>query len=121
MPRDFADALAHQSIPDEFLECILTRRHDFPLSGQKRQHVRLQFGPGKADVLELTEYAGTCGKCGCERIMWRDRYTNRYLQSEYKRPDGYDPPPGLLWDRDALWSEYNRRHPVKGRVRVEKR
>ena len=121
MPKDFADALAHQSIPDKFLECLLTRRHDFPLHKAKRQHVRRAFGPGKFDVLELTEYIGVCEKCTCDRTMLRERHKPfRFVEATYVRPDGYDPPPGLRWDRELLWQEYYSRHPVKGRMRVEK-
>lgn len=118
MPRDYADALAHQSIPEEFLECLLTRRHSFPMGQAKRQYVRVQFGPRKTDVLDQVEYAGTCERCGTQRLIRRERHGNAYLWSEYTRPEGYDPPAGLLWDRDALWAEYYRRHPIKGKVRL---
>lgn len=121
MPRDYADAAAHQAIPEEFLECLLTRRHAFPMGQAKRQRVRIQYGPGRDQSLDMIEYTGTCERCGCERVMLRDRHANKFVHATYNRPDGYEPPSGLLWDRDALWAEYERRHPVKGRVRVIER
>lgn len=118
---DFADAQAHNSIPDEFLQCLMTRRHSFPLRAGVETKVRIQFGDDKRDVLDLFESVGDCTQCGTTRILWRDQLTNRFVSAEYKRPDGYDAPPGRKWDRDLLWSVYRDRHPVQGRTRVVKR
>jgi hypothetical protein len=116
--KQYADATAHNSIPDEYLPCLMTRRHTFPMKRQHEQKVRIQYGDGKADVLELFESVGTCEQCGCERTLWRDQLTNRFVGAEYKRPDGYEPPPGQLWDREQLWEIYRKRNPIKGRPRV---
>jgi hypothetical protein len=121
MTLPYADAQAHNAIPDEFLECLLTRRHSFPMKAQRAQHVRIAFGPGKGDVLELTEYVGTCTLCTAERTLNRDRYANTFVDADYVYPDGYLPPAGTRWDRELLWDLYHRRHPIKGRVRVVNR
>lgn len=117
MSKVYADAAAHNSIPDDFLWCLLTRRHTFPRPRDEVK-VRIRYGNGAADVLEVFESVADCGLCGTNRIYWRDQITNGYVHAEYKRPDGYDPPPGRVWDRSLLWEVFRERHPVKGRVRV---
>lgn len=109
----------YKAIPEEYVECLLSRRHVFPpLHQQRRQHVVLRYGDGPADQLDMTEHYGTCTRCGTERTLTRDRYTHRYLQATYAYPDGYLPPPGVRWDRDALWTEHEARHPVTGKAEV---
>jgi hypothetical protein len=108
----------YKSIPEQFFECMLSRRHQFPIGRQRRQHVRVQFGPSKKDVLELTEFYGTCEVCGTTRTMIRDRYTHKYISAVYDYPDGYRPPVGSAWDRSTLWGEYDARHPVTGPAEI---
>lgn len=83
--------------------------------------MRVQYSDSPADTLDVYESVGECGLCGTVRTYWRDQITKRFVFATYERPDGYDPPPGLLWDRAYLWTLYYERHPVKGRTQVRKR
>ncbi len=112
------DQKAYAAIPDEALECIMTRRHHFPSWRQQHpQHVRFQYDR-RTDAIETTEYYGTCELCGTTRKLWRGRYDGSFLWAEYVYPDGYLPPVGSKWDRDVIREEYWRRFPVKGKTRV---
>jgi hypothetical protein len=113
-----ADRAAYAAIPEPFLECIMTRRHAFPPRRQQHpQHVRMQYDSRTA-VLELTEFRGTCGPCGTVRLLYRDRYDGSFMWAEYTYPDGYLAPAGTRWDPELIREEYDRRFPVKGKVRV---
>lgn len=112
----------YKAIPEEFLDCLMSRRHEWPLlRNQRRQNVIIRWGTGKADVLDTTEYYATCSRCGTERTLVQDRYTRRFLGASYVHPEGYRPPPGHKWDRGALWSEYDARFPVRGKAEVRDR
>jgi hypothetical protein len=116
------DPAAYANIPTEFFDCILPRRHMFPLSRLQKQYVRIALGPSKRDgVLELTEYYGTCPQCGTTRTLQRDRYTREYVSAVYVYPDGYLAPKGTKWDPDLLWAEYFRRSPITGAAVKRKR
>jgi hypothetical protein len=109
------DPKAYASIPDRFFDCLISRRHSFPLSRQQRQNVVIRYDGG--GELHLTEYYGACDQCGATRKLFRDRYARTFVTAEYDYPDGYLAPPGTKWDPDLLWAEYQSRHPVKGRAR----
>lgn len=112
------DAAAYKAIPDEYLECLMTRRHLWPPRTQQHpQHVRLQYDKRTA-VLELTEYYGTCALCGVTRTLFRDRYSGDWMWAEYVYPDGYLAPAGSRWDPAVIREEYHRRFPVKGKIKV---
>jgi hypothetical protein len=113
------DPKAYAAIPDRFFDCLLQRRHDFPVARQTRKFVRWDYG-GR-DTLDMIEWYGTCERCGTTRKMWRERSTREFLGGSYDYPDGYEAPPGTKWDPDLLWAEFYSRHPVKGRAEVVKR
>lgn len=112
------DAGAYKAIADEYLECIMTRRHAFPPRRQQHpQHVRIQYDHQTA-ALELTEFRGTCTLCETVRVLFRDRYSGAFMWAEYTYPDGYLAPVGTKWDPAIIREEYDRRFPVKGRVKI---
>lgn len=114
--RDVATPAEHAAIPDEYLQCLITRRHSFPWRLQRQQHVT--FGHG-ADAVQTTEFYGSCEECGATRTMYRERYSPRaFLWADYVYPDGYRPPAGKAWDRDQLWELHQQRHPIPKRARV---
>lgn len=118
LPRD----PVYKALPEEFLECLLSRRHTFPdTRDQQRQFVRIQYGPSRSDVLDITEYRATCVKCGVTRVLSRDRYSHHYLSAVYDHPEGYLAPPGVKWDRDVLWGEYETRYPIPSKVETRDR
>jgi len=105
----------YQALPEEFLECLMSRRHAFPpLRNQRRQHVVIRWGKRPDEAIDTTEFIGTCALCGTERTLVRDRYTHTFLRATYDYPEGYKPPPGVRWDRGAVFGEYDRRFPVTG-------
>jgi hypothetical protein len=110
------DPAAYAKIREEFFECLLPRRHSFPLSRQTRKFVRYDYG-GR-ETIDMIEWYGTCERCGTTRTMLRERYTREFLTGAYVYPDGYAAPEGTRWDPELLWAEFYSRHPVKGRVRV---
>lgn len=110
------DPAAYAAIPDKYLDCLIGRRHSFPLSRQQRQNIVIRYDGG--GELYLVEYYGACDQCGTTRKMFRDRHSRKYVWAEYEYPDGYRAPPGFKWDPDLLWVEYQTRHPIKGRGRV---
>lgn len=120
MPRDYADSQAHNAIPDEFLWCIITRRHHFPPPAHE-QKVRLTFGDGSAETLDVFESVSTCGLCSTSRTLWRDQAEEKFLHATYDYPDGYLAPEGAQWDRVQCRRVWRARHPVTGRARVVKR
>ena len=112
------DKKAYAELPDEFLECIMTRRHAWPSRRlQHPQHVRMQYDSRNA-VLELTEFRGTCELCGTVRLRYQDRYAGSFMWAEYTYPDGYLAPPGSRWDPELIREEYEHRFPVKGKLRI---
>lgn len=112
------DPAAYAALADEFLECIMTRRHAFPPRAQQHpQHVRMQYDR-KTATLELTEFYGACLLCGTTRTLYRDRYDGSFMWAEYVYPDGYIAPAGSRWDPQTIRAEYDRRNPVKGRVKI---
>lgn len=120
MPKPYADAQAHNSIPDTAVPCILARRHlGFPpLHEQRRELVRIRFGDGRGDFTDFVEYVARCSFCGTQRTMRRDRAHNTFTTATYDYGEGYAPPAGTVWDRDALYGIYAKRHPVPGKPRV---
>lgn len=116
-----ADPAAYRAIKDDYLECIMTRRHAFPPRAQQHpRHVRITFDSRTA-TLELTEYYGTCMPCGTTRTLFRDRYDGSFMWAEYVYPDGYLAPAGTRWDPALIREEYNRRNPIRGKVKVMSR
>lgn len=112
----------YKALPEEFLECLLSRRHTFPNPrDQQRQYVRVQYGPTRGDTLDITEYRATCKLCGTVRVLSRDRYTHHFLQAAYDYPEGYRAPAGVTWDRDGLWGEYETRYPIGSKVETRDR
>jgi len=112
------DPAAYQGIADDFLECIMKRRHHWPsLTQQHPQHVRMQFDRG-TPPLELTEFYASCSLCGTTRTLYNGRYDGLFMWAEYKYPDGYLAPAGTKWDPSLIREEYFRRFPVKGKVKV---
>lgn len=113
------DPKAYAAIPDEFFDCLLPRRHAFPTSRQTRQKVVFRYGEGRNAVeIHATEFYGSCERCGTTRKLWRERPGRRYLGAEYTYAEGYQAPAGTKWDPDLLWSEWQSRHPLKGRAQV---
>lgn len=99
----------------------MVRRHAFPPRSQQRpQRVRLQFDR-KTEPIDLIEYYGTCMLCGTVRTMFRHRYTREFAWAEYVYPDGYIAPAGTKWDPEMIRDEYDRRFPVKGKVKFVNR
>lgn len=92
-----------------------------PTREQQRQYVVIRYGKSRADTLDITEHRGTCRKCGTVRVLWRDRYDHRFLQATYDYPEGYLATPGTVWDREALWNEYDARYPIGGKVETRDR
>jgi 5-methylcytosine-specific restriction endonuclease McrA len=113
---------AYTNVPDEYLGCLISRRHAIPWAKQQRQKVRLQYGNNKRDTLDLIEYRGTCTECGTERVMLRTAgKEDEFVAAEYHYPDGYLAPKGEPWDREELRAVWFKRHPVTGRVLVIQR
>lgn len=113
------DPAAYAAIPNAYFECLLPRRHSFPVARQTRKFVRYDYG-GR-ETLDMIEWYGMCENCGTTRTMCRERYGRQFLFATYIYPDGYEAPPGTKWDVDLLWSEFYSRNPVKGHVEVVKR
>lgn len=112
------DPAAYAKLADEFLECIMTRRHAWPPRRQQHpQHCRITFERTGAS-LELTEFYGDCQLCKTTRRLYRDRYDGSFMWAEYDYPDGYLAPSGMRWDPELIRAEYASRFPVKGRVKL---
>ncbi len=111
------DPAAYAAIPDEFLECIMTRRHSWPPRKQLHpQKVRIHF-ERTGYSLDLVEYYGDCVLCKCTRKLYREGPSGAFMWAEYVYPDGYLAPAGTRWDPELIRTEYNRRNPVRGRVK----
>ena len=109
------------NIPDDYLECIRTRRHVIVWGRQHRQRVRIRYdSTRRGETLNLVEYSGKCELCGTERIMLRtDNLADEFVSAEYRYPDGYLAPSGRPFERADVVAEYRRRNPVGG-SRVER-
>jgi len=110
--KPYADSAAHNAIPDDFLWCLVTRRH---LIGPPPREIKVRVAHygGTLDVFEST---APCGLCGTVRTMWRDQRDESLVSATYVYPDGYQPPEGTVWDREYLRAVWRERHPVKGRT-----
>jgi hypothetical protein len=107
----------YRDVPDEFIGCIVSRRHVIAWAKQRRQKVRIQFSSNKRDTLELIEYTSTCAECGTERVMLRtDDAEDEFVSATYRYPDGYLSPKGEPWDRTELRREWRRRHSISRSV-----
>jgi hypothetical protein len=114
--------LSYANIPDQYLECLMTRRHPIVWSRQLQQRVRLRYGPRRSDVLDLVEYTGKCPLCGTERVMFRtDNDQDEFVQATYRHPDGYLAPAGEPWDRSEIRREYRRRNKPSGPQELRQR
>jgi hypothetical protein len=112
------DPAAYRAIPDEFLECLMTRRHHWPARAQQHpQHVRMQ-ADRLTVPLELTEYYASCSLCTTTRTLFRHRYDRSWAWAEYDYPDGYLAPPGTRWDPELIAERYDEVFPVKGETKV---
>ncbi len=108
----------YRALPDEFLSCLVARRHAIPLSQSKRQKVRLSYDGG-ASVL-VVETIGACIECGTIRRQVKYATSGReHTQPTYEYPEGYRCAPGDPWEYGKLWAEFERRHKT-GRPLVRK-
>ncbi len=108
----------YRAIPDEFLACLVARRHTVPPSKCKVQRVKLQYDGG-ASVL-VVETIGECVECGTIRTQVKFASSGReHSQPTYEYPEGYRCPPGDPWEYAKLWAEHERRN-TTGRALVRK-